>query len=93
MSAKSLCYDTAKILCKNGHSYKDKYVFQDRLSLNAGQKYCILLQREHSAMLLAFIELPVVIKTFVLSFFEWLFYTGFTVYQLNYINTLVKSNK
>ena len=44
-------------------------------------------------MLLAFIKLPVVIKAFVLSIFEWLFYTGFTVYQLNYINTFVKSNK
>ena len=30
-------------------------------------------------MFLARIKLPVVIKTFVLSIFEWLFYTGFTV--------------
>ena len=37
----------------------------------------------NSAVLLALIELPLVIKIFVLSFFEWLFYhvyTGFTVY-------------
>ena len=30
-------------------------------------------------MLLTFIKLPFVIKTFVLSIFEWLFYAGFTV--------------
>ena len=37
--------------------------FQDRLSLNAGQKYCRMLQREHSAIISIFIKLPVVIKT------------------------------
>ena len=45
-------------------------VFQDQLSLNAGEKYCRMLQREHSAILSTFIKLPVVIKTFVLSIFE-----------------------
>ena len=38
-----------------------------------------MLQGEHSAILFTFIKLPVVIKTFVLSIFEWPFYTGFTV--------------
>ena len=38
-----------------------------------------MLQREHSAILSTFIKLPFVIKIFVLSIFEWLFYTGFTV--------------
>ena len=38
-----------------------------------------MLQWEHSAILLTFIKLSFVFKTFVLSFFEWLFYTGFTV--------------
>ena len=33
----------------------------------------------HSEILLAFNKLPFVIKTFVLSVFEWPFYTGFTV--------------
>ena len=47
---------------------KTKNVFQDRLSLNAGQKYCRMLQGEHSAILLTFIKLPFVIKIFVLSF-------------------------
>ena len=38
-----------------------------------------MLQQEHSAILSTFIELPFVIKTFVLSIFEWLLKTGFTV--------------
>ena len=38
-----------------------------------------MLQWEHSAILLTFIKLPFVNKTFVLSIFEWPFYTGFTV--------------
>ena len=38
-----------------------------------------MLQGEHSAILSIFIKLPFVIKIFVLSIFEWLFYTGFTV--------------
>ena len=41
--------------------------------------YCRMLQGEHSAILSTFIELPFVIKTYVLSIFEWSFYTGFTV--------------
>ena len=46
----------------SGHSKKDQ------LSLNAGQKYCRMLQGEHSAILLTFIKLPNVIKILVLSF-------------------------
>ena len=38
-----------------------------------------LMQGEHSAMCLTFIKLQFVIKIFVLSTFEWPFYTGFTV--------------
>ena len=53
--------------------------FHDQLSLNADQKYCRMLQEEHSAILSTFIKLPFVIKIFVLSTFEWSFYTGFTV--------------
>ena len=34
---------------------------------------------EHSAILLTFIKLPFVIKTFILSIFEWPLKTGFTV--------------
>ena len=35
--------------------------------------------REHSAILLTFIKLPLVFKTFVFSIFEWPPKTGFTV--------------
>ena len=40
-------------------------------------------QWEHSSIISTFIKLPVVIKIFVLSFFEWLFYTGFTAHVYN----------
>ena len=42
----------------------------------------IMLQGEHSEILLAFIKLPFIIKIFVLSIFEWLLKTGFTVVNL-----------
>ena len=58
---------------------KTKNGFQYWLSLHAGQKYCRMLQGEHSAILLTFIKLPFVIKIFVLSIFEWPFKTGLTV--------------
>ena len=61
----------SKTSVKQPLSKRQKIGFQDQLSLNAGQK---------SAILSSFIKLPFVIKIFVLSVFEWLFYTGFTVY-------------
>ena len=42
--------------------------FQDQLSLNADQKYCKMLQGEHSDILSTFIKLPFVIKIFVCLF-------------------------
>ena len=39
-----------------------------------------MLQREHSAILSTFIKLTFVFKIFVLSIFEWPFYTGLTVF-------------
>ena len=50
-----------KNLPKTATLKKIKIGFQDQLSLNAGQKYCRMLQREHSAILWTFIKLPVVI--------------------------------
>ena len=43
--------------------------------------YCLILsgRKEHSAILWTFIRLTIVIQIFVLSIFEWAFYTGFTV--------------
>ena len=73
----------SKTCVKRPISKRPKIGFQDQLSLNAGQKYCRMLQGEHSAILLTFIKLPFVIKIFVLSIFEWPFYTYFTVRSLN----------
>ena len=56
-----------------------KVGFQYQLLLNAGQKYCRILQGEHSAILSAFIKLPFSIKTIILSIFKWPLKTGFTV--------------
>ena len=50
--------------------------------LTEDQKYCRMLQGEHSAILSTFIKLPFVIKIFVLSIFEWPFHTGFTVHNV-----------
>ena len=74
-----------KTCVKRPFSKRLKIGFQDQLSLNAGQKYCRMLQGEHSAILSIFIKLPFVIKIFVLSIFEWPFYTDFTV-SYNQIN-------
>ena len=60
-----------------------------------------MLQVEHSAILSTFIKLPIVIKIFVLSIFEWPFYTGFTVSyrqaarvqtNLSILNSFIASN-
>ena len=65
---------------KRPFSKRPKIGFQYQLSLNAGQKYCRMLQVEHSAILSTFIkQLPIVIKIFVLSIFEWPLNTAFTV--------------
>ena len=61
-------------------SKRPKIGFQYKLSPNAGQKYCRMLQGEHSAILSTFIKLPFVIKIFVLTTFEWPLKTGFTIY-------------
>ena len=71
----------SKTCVKRPLSKRRKIGFQDQLSLNAGQKYCRMPQGEHSAILLTFIKLPFANKTFVLSIFEWPFYTGITEYQ------------
>ena len=57
----------SKTFFKRPLKEKTKIGFQDRLSLNAGQRYCRMLQGEHSAILSTSIKLPFVIKIFVLS--------------------------
>ena len=64
----------------SGHSKRrPKISFLDSWSLNVGQKYCRMLQGEHSAIFLTFIKLLFVFENFVLSIFEWPLKTGFTV--------------
>ena len=46
---------------------RQKIGFEDQLSHIAGQKYCRMLQGQHSVILLTLIKLPIVIKNFVLS--------------------------
>ena len=70
----------SKTCVKRSLSKRPQIGFQDHLSLNAGQKYCRMLQWEHSAILSTFTKLPFVIKIFFSFFFEWPFYTGFTVF-------------
>ena len=69
----------SKICVKRPLSKRSKIGFQEQLLRNAGQNYCRLHQGEHSAILSTFIKLPFVIKVFVLVYFEWPFYTGFTI--------------
>ena len=57
----------------NGHGQKDQKLVSKtnyRLWLNAGRKYCIMLQGEHSEILLTCIKLPIFIKILVLSIFD-----------------------
>ena len=71
----------SKICVKRPISKRQTIGFQDQISLNAGQKYLRMLKGEHSAILSTFIKLPFVIKIFILSIFECLFYTSFTVHD------------
>ena len=73
--------DNSKTCLKRTLSKIPKFCFQDKLSLNAGQKNCRMLQGEHSAILSTLIKLPFVIKIFVLSNFERPLKTGLTVHS------------
>ena len=64
---------------KNGLSQKDrKLLFKTNYRFMQCQKYCRMLQGEHSAILSTFIKLPFVIVIFASSIFEWPFNTDFT---------------
>ena len=73
-------YNTVKPVLRGHSKNTPKIGFRYRLSLNAGQKYCRMLQREHYAILSTFIKLPFSIKTFVLSIFKLSLKTGFTLF-------------
>ena len=62
-----------------GNQEDQKVGFRDGHSLNAGLKYCRMLQGEQYAIHSTCIKISSVLKTFVLSIFEWPLKTGFTV--------------
>ena len=68
---------TVKPVLSSHSERRPKIGFQDQLSLNAGKKYFRIL---HSAILFTFIELPFVIKIFVLSILSMkqVFFATFT---------------
>ena len=53
---------TVKPVLSSYSKRKPKIGFQDRLSLNEGQKYYRMLQGEHSAIFSPFIKLPFVLR-------------------------------
>ena len=69
-------------------SKRQKICFQDQLSNNAGQKYCRMLQGEHSAILSTFIKLQFVIKIFVLSIFWVARFTPVLLYKHNHYSDM-----
>ena len=74
----------SKTCIKRPFSKRPKIGFQDQLSLNAGQKYCRMLQEEHSAIISTFIKLPFVTKSLFCLFLSGCFTQVILyLYQLN----------
>ena len=78
--------DTVKPVIRGHQKRRPKLGFQDRLSLNLGQKYCRMLQ-----ILLTYIKLPFVIKMGFLSIFEWPLKTGFTVVLIAFHTLILRA--
>ena len=72
-------------LCKTATLKRLKLVFKTNFRLMQVESIaeCSKVPLEHSAIFLTCIKLPFVITIFVLSSFEWLFYTDFTVPAAN----------
>ena len=71
---------------------KTKISFQDRLSLNAGQKYCRMLQDSILQYFRSALSYHLVFKICVLSFFECPLKTGFTVVGYFTLNSYTMYN-
>ena len=80
-SYRPLNKSTVKLVLSSHSKITPQNAFKYQLSLNACQKYCRMLQGEHSEIRLTSIKLPLSIKTMVLSFLKWPFKTGFTVIE------------
>ena len=90
----------SKTCVKPPLSRRPKIRCHDQLLLNSGQKYCRMLQAEHSAILLTLIKLPLVIKIFihVLSIIEWLncicsVYRSCSIYCMLHIICMLSSGR
>ena len=67
-------------ICKLTADYTAKSILSGHLKKKTNYRLMQVKSiAEHSAILLTLIKLPFVIKIFVLSFFEWLLKTCFTV--------------
>ena len=79
--------DTVKPVLSGHSKGGPKTVFQDQLLLNAGQKYCRMLQESILQYFQPSVSyVPFIFKTFVLSILEWMLNTGFTVTVENNIH-------
>ena len=79
---------------QNGHYQKDqKLVFKTNYCLMQVKSIAECSKGKHSAILSTFIKLPFGIKIFVLPFFEWLFYTGFTETANHNLDTLAGTSR
>ena len=71
----------SKTCVKRSLSKRPKMVSKTNYCLMQVKSIAECSKGEHSAILLAFIKLPFVIKSFILPIFECPFYTGFTVHS------------
>ena len=83
----------SKTFVKPPLSKRPKTGFQDQVLLNAGQKYCRMLQGEHSATLLTFIKLSFVIKvtkSAIMNIFrkKYFLFKSFVKIELSYAVTI-----
>ena len=77
----------------SGHSkIRPNIVFSRLIIAKCRSKVLQNAPREHSAILLTFIKLPFVYKTFVLSIFEWPFKTDLTVILFHEYKLFLKKN-
>ena len=73
-------------ICVHNHSKKDQHIsFQDKSSLNAGQKYCRMLQLLLKSLFCLFLSGRFTQGLLYINSKESLFYTGLTVYKFKRI--------
>ena len=68
---RKIVFRYSKTCVKRPLSKRAKIGCKTQLSLNAGQKYCRMLQWEHSAIFWPSFSYQLILKIFLLSIFEW----------------------